>query len=403
LAPFSSLHHSIGVGFSKAVAAFIVAALSERRRAEEILTQHRTIAEAGFYPALVLGNPQEVERALTATPALAKGRGGPRNWEPLLYVCFSRYSPAGLVETAHILLRHGADANAASIPEDMPDNPLSCLYAATGIHNNPALALALLEAGANPNDSESLYHSTEHRDLACMKLLLRHGATPHCTNALKHMLDREDIAGLRLLLEAGANPNELGPHGATALHWAIWRGRSAEVIAALLDSGADLEAKRHDGRTAYAMAVERGQQEVAALLRARGAKIDSPPAIESSIPDLVMSRATAVIGALLAAGKPVNERGDMGATALHWACWKGYADLVALLLAHGASLTIEDEQFHGTPPGWFVHGLHNCNEGAGDYPHVARLLIAAGATIPSADLPTGDTAVDAVLREHGLV
>jgi hypothetical protein len=151
------------------------------------------------------------------------------------------------------------------------------------------------------------------------------------------------------------------------------------------------------------MAVERGQQEVAALLRAQGAKIDSPPAIESSIPDLVMSRATAVIGALLAAGKPVNERGDMGATALHWACWKGYADLVELLLAHGASLTIEDEQFHGTPPGWFVHGLHNCNEGAGDYPHVARLLIAAGAIIPSADLPTGDAAVDAVLREHGLV
>lgn len=384
------------------VAAFIDAAVSDLRRAEEILIQHPAIAEAGFHVALVLGNAKEVERTLT------KDRGGPRNWEPLLYVCFSRYAhanssrSAGLVETARILLRHGADPNAAVIPEGISDNPLSCLYAAVGVNNNPALAQALLEAGANPNDSESLYHSTEHRDLVCMKLLLRHGATPHGTNALKHMLDREDIAGLRLLLEAGANPNEVNPRGETALHWAIWRGRSAETITALLDSGAHLEAKRHDGHTAYSMAAERGRQDIVALLEARGA-IPISADIKASIPDLVMSRSTAAIRALLAAGKPVDERGDMGATALHWACWKGYPDLVELLLDHGASLTIEDKQFHGTPPGWFAHGLHNCNEGVGDYPRVARLLIAAGATIPSADLPTGDAAVDAVLREHGLI
>src|SRR5437762_1944036 len=90
--------------------------------------------------------------------------------------------------------------------------------------------------GANPNDSESLYHSTEHRDLACVRLLLRHGATPAGTNALKHMLDREDIEGLKLLLASGANPNEVNDRGETALHWAVWRGRSMETIATLLDN-----------------------------------------------------------------------------------------------------------------------------------------------------------------------
>jgi ankyrin repeat protein len=109
------------------------------------------------------------------------------------------------------------------------------------------LASALLEAGANPNDSESLYHSTEHKDLACIKLLLRRGAAPAGTNALKHMLDRENLEGVHLLLAAGADPNEVNNRGETALHWVVWRGRSAPIIDTLLNSGARL---KHDARTA---------------------------------------------------------------------------------------------------------------------------------------------------------
>jgi ankyrin repeat protein len=421
------------------VAAFIDAAVSDLRRAEEILTAHPQIAGAGFYAALVLGDWRSVGRALKRTPSLATGRSGPQNCEPLLYVCFSRFANGlsrraqDLAETARILLRHGADPNTAFVPEDSPDTSLSCLYAATGLNNNPGLALALLEAGANPNDSESLYHSTEHPDLACMKLLLRYGAAPDRANALKHMLDREDNEGLQVLLAAGANPNKVDDKAETALHWAVWRGRSAAIAAALIDSGADLEAQRNDGRTAYAMAVQSGRTEVAALLETRGAKTDISPldrflgacatagpaeldrvlltrpeiawstGDERVLSDLAMSHLTGAVRALLAAGMPVDARGDKGATALHWACWKGYADLVELLLEHGASPTIEDQEFNGTPPGWFGHGVRNCHEGDGDYPRVARLLLAAGAAIPSVDLPTGNPDVDAVFREHGLI
>jgi len=234
-------------------------------------------------------------------------------------------------------------------------------------------------------------------------------------------------------LAAGANPNETNHRGETALHWAVWRGREAGSIAALLDRGADLDAQREDGRTAYALAVLSGQTEVAELLAARGAKknlsafdqymgacadlnpedfdhllrppsaITAAPGDERLLPDLAMSRRISAVRALLAAGFPVDARGEMGATALHWACWKGYADLVKLLLERGASMTIEDQEFQGTPPGWFGHGVHNCDEGTGDYAEVARLLIAAGATIPTVDLPTGKADVDAVLREGGLI
>jgi hypothetical protein len=75
----------------------------------------------------------------------------------------------------------------------------------------------------------------------------------------------------------------------------------------------------------------------------------------------------------------MDTRGDLEGTSLHWACRKGYADIVEILLAHGASLTIEDEQVHGTSPAWFGHGVRNCHEPNGDYPQVR-------AAIPAEDL-----------------
>lgn len=418
---------------------FVSAALSDRKRAEELLAKAPGLAGAGIYAALVLGECQSLREALAEIPGFAAARSGPENLEPLLYVAFSRFAgrqadaAPRLVEAAKILLAAGASPDASFTPADLPGNPLSALYGASGVNNNPALTRALLEAGANPNDSESLYHSTEHPDLECMKLLLAHGATPGNTNALKHMLDREDLEGLLLLLEAGADPGEVNAHGQTALHWAVWRGRSAQIISALLDHGAPADARGSDGRSAYALARSGGQLDVARLLESRGATMEmsaldrfladcaaaepgdlerrlasapdlsTHPESHRLLPDLASRHSTAAVRGLLAARVPVDARGDMGATALHWACWKGYADLAGLLLGHGASLTVEDRQYGGTPPGWFAHGIKNCCEGGADYPGVARLLLAAGAQIPPADLPTGNAEVDEVLRAAGQI
>ena len=413
-------------------AAFVEAALSDLTQAERMLGAHPEMGDADFYTALVLGNLPEVEKRLKEDPAVVNTPGGPRKWTPLLYVCFSRFANGNsnragdMVKTAQLLLGRGADPNAAFISRQWPDNPLPCLYGATGVNNNPALAIELLRAGAGPNDSESLYHSTEHADLACLKLLLENGASPAGTNALKHMLDREDIRGLGMLLEAGADPNEVNGRGETALHWAVSRGRGAVIVNELIDRGVELNALRSDGRTAYAMAAQSGQSDIAALLKARGAdtelsdvdsflaaspvqgtseapEIGRSPENERLMPDLASNHRTAAVRALLAAGMPVDARGELGATALHWSCWKGYADLVQLLLEHGASLTIRDEQFQAVPAGWFAHGLQNCDEDRGDYPQVARLLFAAGATLANCDIPTGNTEVDEVLREYGVI
>jgi ankyrin repeat protein len=410
--PVGLLGYNLGV-----VAEFVKAALRDLRRAEEMLAEHPELASAGFYAALVLGDVRQVEVALRESPDMATAKGGPMEWEPLVYVCFSRFAipnPARLADfvgTARLLLNHGADPNTSYMDERWKHNPLPCLYGATGLNNNPALARVLLEAGARTDDSESLYHSTEHPDLVCLRLLLEFGASTQNTNALKHMLDREDLAGLRLLLAAGADPNERNPRGETALHWAVWRGRGTEIIATLLDAGVDIEARRQDGRSAYALAVRSGQTETAKLLDARGASTDLSPVdrfvgsltgaapedlpglltkaplsplpeeCARLLPEFASTHRTDAVRALLAAGIPLDTRGENGGTALHWACWKGYADLVEMLTSHGASLAIEDEAFHATPAGWYSHGRENCMEPGGDYPRVERLLLAAGAKL----------------------
>lgn len=421
----------------ESIAAFLSAATSDLSKAEAMLAERPELASAGFYAALVLGDHAQVSGALDTDPQLALASGGPENVPPLVYVCFSRYgSPrssraSDIAETARVLLRHGADPNTAFNDPQWPDNPLPCLYAATGLNNNPALAAALLDAGANPNDGESLYHSTERHDHLCLRLLLDRGAHPDDVNVLNHMLDREDAAGLRLLLEAGADPRRRNGRGQTPLHWAVWRRRSPRIVAMLLDHGAEIDAANSDGRTAYALAIESGQTATAALLTERGAATDLPPLdrylaacaaasgdeleqllrnpptlelIEAEhhlLPDLAMSRGTTAVRALLAVGVPVDSRGENGGTALHWACWKGYADTVSVLLRYGASLTIEDTAFHATPAGWFAHGIHNSHERDADYPGVARELIAARAVIPAADLPTGNAEVNRLLRAAG--
>lgn len=426
---FKAFIELTALDFQGLVANFLEAAFSDLWPAQEMLDRHPELASAGLYTALVLGDSLQVERLLDEAPVDVNAKTGPQNLPLLLYVCFSRFAnrkserATALAATTEVLLRRGANPDASFTPADLPDNPLSALYGASGLNNNPAMTLALLKAGANPNDSESLYHSTEHKDLACMKLLLEYKASPKQTNVLKHMLDREEMEGLELLLKAGADPNGANERGETALHWAVWRGRSPQIVGWLLDHGADINAKRKDGRTAYAMAAQSGQKETVQLLASRGADIQLSaldrfvaeraeeegarrealaPENSRLLPDLAASHQTEAVRRLLEAGVPVDSRGEAGGTALHWACWKGFPDLVKLLLEHGASLTIKDETFSAPPPGWFSHGSTNCG-GGGDYAGVARALIAAGVRFSATDVPTGNAEADAVLREHGVI
>src|SRR5215207_1977850 len=106
------------LGFDEAVRELVEAATDGRTsRAERLLALYPRIASASLHPALVLGDATAVEAQLARRPALATEPGGPRDWEPLHYVCHtslverSAARADGLVAIARRLLELGADPN----------------------------------------------------------------------------------------------------------------------------------------------------------------------------------------------------------------------------------------------------------------------------------------------------
>jgi hypothetical protein len=55
---------------------------------------------------------------------------------------------------------------------------MRALYGAAGVVHSAEITRILLEAGASPDDGESVHHSVEAADPACLALLLEHGGNP---------------------------------------------------------------------------------------------------------------------------------------------------------------------------------------------------------------------------------
>jgi ankyrin repeat protein len=80
----------------------------------------------------------------------------------------------------------------------------------------------------------------------------------------------------------GADPNVLsGKQRETALHVAARKGQSIGTIQLLLDHGADLNATRADGSTAWVLARRGGHEAIAELLQRAGAETRSLSPLES--------------------------------------------------------------------------------------------------------------------------
>jgi hypothetical protein len=127
------------------------------------------------------------------------------------------------------------------------------------------------------------------------------------------------------------------------LHQAILR-RKPEVVTALLDAGADLNAPDPANRTPLHMAVERGDATIVALLLAR--KADATQRDRTGWTPLHHAAAKdqiEIARLLLDAGVNPNALSELGGTPLHEAASGASAAMVELLLARGTDPAIRSK------------------------------------------------------------
>ena len=136
-----------------------------------------------------------------------------------------------------------------------------------------------LENRANPNlnkinDRKSvLGASAESGKLETVDMLLKGGADLDGSGAMLLAAEAGKLDMVRYLWEKGANVDEVGggsddrsAHAGSAMHKAVGRGHAA-VVRLLLEKGADKNLEDGHGRTPLDLAEEKGEEEIAELLR----------------------------------------------------------------------------------------------------------------------------------------
>ncbi len=388
----------------------------ERKLAIRTLREEPDLFTGNAWFACVVGDEATLRKLCSENPDWANRPGGPLAMPPLVAVTHSLLISEAEFETpllnsASLLLQLGADVNSYWTNPKFPDSPLSALYGAAGRTHHAGMLRLLLDAGANPDDNESLYHSVESRESTCTRMLLNAGARVVGTNAIGRVLDYGKLDDLQLMLQHGGDVGER-----PWIHHAILRGRSIEHIRALVDAGADLRASNCDGVSLYRWAQLHGRADVLEILRNAGieqqltqeeqfiaacARGDAAAAraIQERVPD-IFSRLTEkqlqalpehaavgdlrVVRTMLEAGWPREAKAAWKATALNLAVYRGDARMTELLLQHGADWRTE-HGFGDNVIGTLAHASQDDVEDPSaprDYLGCAQALVAYNVPIP---------------------
>ncbi len=299
-------------------------------------------------------------------------------------------SGGGYFDIVRMLLAAGADVNVVNREQR------SALMAAA-MRGDEQMVKLLLDAKANVNAKDqqgetALFDAVRYAHLGTVKLLLDAGADPNIKNLLP---PKEPDSGYTPLMYAAKRGLMLSSPSVQD-----WLG----IAAALLAKGANTDIRSTMGATALAVAQDYGNQDIAALLRQSGAKQvltykgldlndalllaashgDARQVVESlnagadpQAPNRagVTPLLAAVFGGSVDAVRAVVERGadinhvangyrawtwtgariplsqqaiaqaaSLGDTALILAAQKGFADIAAYLLAHGANPKLANPQ-----------------------------------------------------------
>ncbi len=355
------------------------------QQARELLESHPEVATADIRTAAIFGDKVSVEEFIADDPASATVSGGPHGWDPLTYLCFSKYlrdeknRSSQFVNAARALLDAGANPNGGFFSDEHQPQPIweSVLYGAAGIAHDPDLTRLLLERGADPNDGETDYHVSEGFDNRAMIVVAESGklAAKGFATMLVRKLDWTDYDGAAWLLDHGSSANELAQWGNRPLDQALARCSRIEFFSLLLDHGGNPLLPSKDGVTAFTRSARVGRSDALELFEQRGiasdisgddklleacargnsdvarAMVAADPGIVSRIEAGSPSVAAEFAGAgnveglrlLLDLGFNVESQTRVaqspGMNALQLAVWRERIDVVKLLLERGADPT----------------------------------------------------------------
>jgi ankyrin repeat protein len=183
------------------------------------------------------------------------------------------------VDVVKELIKAGADVNARNSSQGTP-----LMHAAKfngAMTGRPEVIQELLKAGAEINAKnrrgETALHEAASGDIEVFRILLDAGADVNAASepgqtALMMAAQAGKPEIIEELLKHKANINAVDTWDQwTALQWAS-SGGQLETVSLLIKNGADIHLKDKNGKTALALAQEKGQTKVAELLKAAGGK-----------------------------------------------------------------------------------------------------------------------------------
>jgi ankyrin repeat protein len=345
------------------------------RRASEWLRQLPELVRADFYCALVAADLEVVRDFLRRDPTLALRNGGPRDWPPLMYVTYSRVeqNKEQAVAVAKLLLELGASPDSYS--EEL--SGFTALTGAIGEGERGSIACIahpcagelvklLLDAGANPNQSQALYNAILSEHLGkWLPIFVQYG------------LKAGDLANW--------GPDEEEPIFDFLLSQVVLQGK-LELVRYLLEHGANANAvSRYNHHSAHAIAQLTGRSEIADLLERFGARPEplsvadqfrvaisrrdreladsllrqNPQLLQDN--DLLRDCALVDVETclwLVQQGYDINTRNPSGQTVLHGYVLCNNPEAIKTLLQHGVDPEVKENNWQATPLGMALHHRH---------------------------------------------